>query len=80
VTHDLNVLALMKGPERYIFVYDDMSRDEILQAIRDRAACPDSTFTWADAAILTLRLREQEAEASSAIERKSSESTDRLML
>ena len=28
VSHDINVLALVKGNERYIFLYDDESRAE----------------------------------------------------
>lgn len=36
--HEFNVLALMKGADRYIFVYDDMSRDEVITAFRDQAA------------------------------------------
>ena len=78
MTHDLNVLALMKGSERFIFVFDDNSRDEILQAIRDRAACPRSTLSWADAAILTDRLRQQQAEDAASDEMDLTRSRDRL--
>lgn len=63
MTHDLNVLALFKGAERFIFVYDDGSRDAVISAVRDNAADPDVTLNWFDAAVLTDRARQQAAEA-----------------
>jgi hypothetical protein len=57
--HDLNVLALFKGTERFIYVYDDVSRDELLAAIRDAAADPTVSLSWHDAAVLTERARQQ---------------------
>lgn len=61
--HDLNVLALYKGSERFIFVYDDHSRKELLDAIRSNAANPQTALTWFDAAVLTTRAEEQFAVA-----------------
>jgi hypothetical protein len=57
VTRELNVLALFKGSERYLFVYDDDSRDELIDDIRDKAADPAIPINWFDAAILTERVR-----------------------
>jgi hypothetical protein len=57
--HDLNVLALMKGQERFIFVYDDESRDQLVAAVRDAAADPNVSLSWFDAAVLTERARQQ---------------------
>jgi hypothetical protein len=57
VTRELNVLALFKGSERYIFVYDDDSRDELIDDIRDKAADPATPVNWFDAAVLTERVR-----------------------
>ena len=37
---EFNVLALMKGSERYIYVYDDSSRDDLIDAFRHQAADP----------------------------------------
>ena len=31
--HDINVLALVKGAERYVFLYDDASRAETLRTL-----------------------------------------------
>lgn len=57
--HDLNVLALFKGDERFIFVYDDASRSEVVAAIRDTAADAGTAFNWFDAAVLTERAKQQ---------------------
>ena len=56
---EFNVLALIKGSERYIFVYDDDSRQPLIDAFRDQAADPRLSFTWFDAAVLTEKAREQ---------------------
>jgi hypothetical protein len=57
VTRELNVLALFKGKERYIFVYDDDSRDSLITDIRDKASDPTIPINWFDAAVLTERVR-----------------------
>jgi hypothetical protein len=59
---ELNVLALVKGAERYIFVYDDDSRPELIDTIRDLAANPHLSLSWFDANVLTRKAREQEQE------------------
>lgn len=66
--HDLNVLALFKGTERFIFVYDDASRDELITAVRDAAADPAVAINWFDAAVLTERARQQAADPQAADE------------
>ena len=57
---ELNVLALVKGSERYIYVYDDRSHAELLDAIRDQAADARLSLTWFDATVLTRKAREQQ--------------------
>jgi len=57
VTQELNVLALIKGEERFIFVYDDDSTDVLIDDIRDKAADPAVALNWFDAAVLTERVR-----------------------
>jgi hypothetical protein len=59
VSPELNVLALIKGRERYIFVYDDPSRDDLIDTFRNLAADPQLTFSWFDASVLTQKAREQ---------------------
>jgi hypothetical protein len=65
---DLNVLALFKAGERFIYVYDDDSRDEVLDAVRDAAADPATSLSWADATVLVQRAREQAHTAPAADE------------
>lgn len=60
---ELNVLALVKGQERYIFVYDDDSRAELIDALRNQAASPRLSLTWFDALVLTRKAREQQQAA-----------------
>jgi hypothetical protein len=59
VACEVNVLALIKGEERYIYVYDDESRPDLLQAFRHQAAESSLSLTWFDAAVLSRRAREQ---------------------
>jgi hypothetical protein len=66
--NDLNVLALYKGEERFIFVYDDASRAELLDAIRDLAADPTASINWFDAAVLTERAKQQATQAATSDE------------
>jgi hypothetical protein len=54
-----NVLALIKGPERYVFVYDDESRPSLLEAFQTIAADPELSFNLHDAAVLTDKARQQ---------------------
>lgn len=56
---EFNVLALIKGEERFIYVYDDESRDTLINAFRDQAADPRVNFSWFDAAVLTEKAHEQ---------------------
>jgi len=64
VAREYNILALVKGRERYIFIYDDASRSDLLDAFRDQAADPRLSFSWFDAAVLTEKARAQEAAAA----------------
>jgi hypothetical protein len=58
----INVLALIKGEERYVFLYDDCSTDQILQTLGQYAADPELSFSWYDAAVLSQRVRKLNAE------------------
>lgn len=63
MSQDINVLALVKGPERYIFLFDDDHRSEALRTLGRFASNPDLSFTWYDAAVLSQKIR-QSAERS----------------
>ena len=57
MSHNLNVLALVKDGERYVFTYDDNSVPELLQTLGRYAADPELNFSWYDAAMLSQRVR-----------------------
>ena len=56
-SRDINVIALVKGGERYVFLFDDDSRDETLRTMARYAADPDLSFSWYDAATLGHKVR-----------------------
>ena len=58
---DINVLALVKGAERYIFLFDDSSRAETLRVLGRYASNPDLSFSWYDAAVLSQKIRQHSA-------------------
>jgi hypothetical protein len=57
-TSELNVLALVRGVERYIFIFDDASRTETLRMFGRFASNNDLSFTWWDAAVLSQKIRQ----------------------
>lgn len=59
VSQDINVLALVKGEERYVFLYDDASRAEALRVLGRYASNPELSFTWYDAAVLSQKIRQE---------------------
>lgn len=59
MTQDINVLALVKGQERYVFLYDDASRAETLRVLGRFASNPELSFTWYDAAVLSQKIRQE---------------------
>ena len=59
MAREFNVLALIKGGERYVYVYDDASRSPLLETFRAQAADPELSLNWFDVAVLTQKAREQ---------------------
>jgi hypothetical protein len=57
-------LALIKGAERYVFIYDDDSWEPLIDAFRDQAADPELSLSWFDAAVLTDKARAQAKEVT----------------
>jgi hypothetical protein len=55
---EVNVLALVKGEDKYIFMFDDANRTETLRMLGRYAADPELSLTWYDAAILSQRIRD----------------------
>lgn len=55
---ELNVLAMVKGEERYVFLYDDKNRVETLRMLGRFAADPQLSFSWYDAAVMSKKIRQ----------------------
>lgn len=64
MSQDINVLALVKGEERYIFLFDDDHRTETLRTLGRFASNPELSFTWYDAAVLSQKIRQSAAAAA----------------
>lgn len=73
MTKDINVLALVKGEERYIFLFDDDNRAEALRTLGRYASNPELSFTWYDAAVLSQKIRQTAEQADKLF-------TDRFIL
>lgn len=58
MSDDINVLALIKGQERYIFLFDDEHRADALRTLGRYASNPDLSFSWYDAAVLSQKVRQ----------------------
>lgn len=60
----INVLALVKDSERYVFLYDDESDASLLQQLGRFASDQELSFTWYDAAILSQKVRRLKRKAA----------------
>lgn len=58
MSNDINVLAFVKGEERYLFLYKDETRSETLKTLGRFASNPELSFSWYDAAVLSQRVRQ----------------------
>jgi hypothetical protein len=57
MNQDINVLALVKGEERYVFLYTAEFKTDILRTLGRFAGNPDLSFTWYDAACLSQKVK-----------------------
>jgi hypothetical protein len=57
---DINVLVLVKGRERYGFLYDDEHRADTLRMLGRHASHPELSFSWYDATVLSQKIRDEE--------------------
>ena len=57
VSQDINVVALVKGEERYIFLFNDEKKSETLRTLGRYASDPKLSFSWYDAAVLSQKVR-----------------------
>jgi hypothetical protein len=58
----VNVLALVRDGQKYIFLYDDNSVQQVMSQLAEFAADPELDFTWYDAATLSQRVRDLQSE------------------
>lgn len=55
----MNVIALVKDSERYVFLYDDESVAMLLETLGKFATDTTLSLTWYDAAVLSQKVRRQ---------------------
>jgi hypothetical protein len=55
---EMNILAMAKGPERYIFLYDDQSYQTLIDVMAKFAHDPNLSFCSDDAAVLCRKAME----------------------
>ena len=55
---EMNILAMAKGPERFIFLYDDPSYDTLLDVLDKFADDPGLDFSSDDAELLGRKAHE----------------------
>ncbi|MGI6400521.1 MAG: hypothetical protein ACOX0A_00095 [Thermoguttaceae bacterium] len=70
MNQEVNVLALVKGEERYVFLYTAENREEILETFGRYASDPEMSLTWYDAAVLTRKMLREKRDAELLTERK----------
>ena len=56
---DVKVIALVKGTEQYVFLYNENNRAETLRTLGRYASNPELSFTWYDAAVLSQKIRQE---------------------
>ena len=61
---EMNILAMAKGSERYIFLYDDQSYEALIDVLDKFADHPELSFGSGDAALLSRKARESRDRAS----------------
>ena len=64
MSQDTNMLALVKGSERYIFLYTEANRADTLRTLGRFASNPELSFSWYDAAVLSQKIRQESLKAT----------------
>jgi hypothetical protein len=65
MSSSVNVLALVKDGERFVFLYDETSIGTLLQTLGKYAADPELNFSWYDAAVLSQKVRRLQKQGES---------------
>lgn len=58
---DSYLLTLVKGSERYLFLYDSAHRQEMLVTMGRFASSQELSFSWYDCAVLSQKIRQHAA-------------------
>ena len=53
---DIKVIALIKGDEQYVFLYNESNRGGLRRLLGQYASNPELSFTWYDAAVLSRKI------------------------
>ena len=56
---DFHVLALVKGEHQFVYIFDDMGWDDLVETLCQQAEDPNLEFSWFDAALLSHRAKTQ---------------------
>ncbi len=59
-SQDINVVGLIKGREKYIFLYDDESSTELFRVFDRFASNPELSFNLFDTEVLSDKIRQAE--------------------
>ncbi len=70
MNQEVNVLALVKGKERYVFLYTAENREEVVESFGRFASDSELSFTWYDAAVMTQKALREKREAELVAARK----------
>ncbi|MDB2686006.1 hypothetical protein N9Y42_02240 [Mariniblastus sp.] len=68
MSRDINVVALVKGEERYIFLFNDGQKSETLRTLGRYASDTKLSFSWYDAAVLSQKVRNIERDQAPTLE------------
>ena len=68
VSQDINVVALVKGEERYLFLFNDSQRSETLRTLGRYASDARLRFSWYDAEVLSQKVRNSNKTAKNSAE------------
>jgi hypothetical protein len=63
VAQEFNILAMVKGNEHYVYIYDDANRPDLLEVLQAQAADGQLSLNFFDAAVLSRKAHEQAAAA-----------------
>jgi hypothetical protein len=56
---DFHVLALVKGEHQFVYIFDEMGWDDLVETLCQQAEDPSLEFSWFDAALLSHRAKTQ---------------------